>query len=222
MISIILNCFNPTKWQAHMTMACIAAIKKFTDGEYELIVIDNEPAWPILDVYKVFEPYTHIINEKNRTCTESYNQGAALAKGDILVFIQSDVFVNERTINKLAAYIESGKWDVVYPQQIEHSRQDILDLYKLKDGELAAFGYRDAGLLMITKEGFDKTGGWPEEYRNLLQEAAYYAKIDAAGLRWTSSTNAIITHIMAANNLSKDVATYNEEMAWDSKLYNGG
>lgn len=204
-----------------MTMACIAAIKKFTDPPYELIVIDNAPIYQIRDDYKVFEPYLHVINEENKTCTASYNQGAALAQGEILVFIQSDVFVHERTINKLATYLESGQFDVAYPQQIEHSRQDILDLYSSPDGKEISFGWRDAGLLMITREGFDKTGGWTEDYRNLLQEADFYAKIDDVGLRWTDKTNAIITHIMAANNLSKDTETYDKEMTWDAKLLHG-
>ena len=34
MISIILNCYDPTKIQRHMIMACLATIRKFTNQPY--------------------------------------------------------------------------------------------------------------------------------------------------------------------------------------------
>lgn len=197
-----------------MTMACMAAIRKFTDGDYEIIVVDNAPIHRIRDDYGVLAPFILIENKENRTCYESYNQGAEVAKGEYLVFIQSDVFCNEGTINKLVKYLE--KYDVAYPQQIELTREAIKKLYEVPDGEETEGGWRDAGMLAITREAFDKSGGWPEEFHNLLGEAAYYNKIDKAGLSWTAQTNAIITHIMAGNNLLKDESVYNKEMEHDA------
>lgn len=216
MTSIILNCYNPLKYQAHMTMACLAAIRKFTDTPYEIIVIDNEPVWQIRDDYHVLQPYTYVVNEVNQNCYACYNQGAKLAKGDKLVFIQSDVFCNEHTIDKLIKYLD--KYDVAYPQQIEMSREQIQHIYNTPDGEMTDFGWRDAGMLAITREAFDKSGGWDERYQNILGEKAYYQKIDDAGLDWTCNTNAIITHIMAGNNLSKDAELYDKEMEHDQNV----
>lgn len=199
-----------------MAMACLAAIRKFTDGDYEIIVVDNAPLHRIRDDYGVLAPFTLIENGENRNVYESYNQGAAAAKGEYLVFIQQDVFCNERTINKLVKYLE--QYDVAFPQQLEKSRWQMKELYQIPDGEEAPGGWRDAGMLAITREAFNKTGGWPEEFHNLLGEAAYYAKLQRAGLSWTASTNAVITHIMAGNNLLKEEGKYNEEMAHDAKL----
>lgn len=216
MISIILNTYSPKKNQRHMDMACLAAIRKFTDPEYEIIVVDNEPVFPIRDDYKVLEPYTLIENQNNETVYHSYNQGAEAAKGDKLMFIQSDVYVHERTINKLAVYLD--KWDVAFPQQIEMSRDQIKKIYAIPDGEPSGVGWRDAGLLAITREAFDKTGGWPDNFQNLLGEAAFYSRIADANLTWTDQTNAIITHIMAGHNLGKDQEVYDAEMAHDAEL----
>lgn len=199
-----------------MSMAAIAAIRKFTDPEFEIIIIDNCQVHRFRDDYGVLAPYTLIENIENKTVYESYNQGAELAKGEYLVFTQSDVFVNERTINKLVKYLE--EFDVAYPQQIELTREAVKEIYDTPDGTLTKGGYRDAGMLAITREAFAKTGGWDGRFRNLLGEAAFYERIDKAGLSWTAQTNAIITHIMAGNNLSKDDGLYNEEMAYDSKL----
>ena len=216
MISIILNAYDPTFWQRQMTMACIAGIRKFTDQPYELIVVDNELKFPIRDEYKVLEPYTHIVNEVNKTCYESYNQGAEVAKGEYLVFMQNDVFVHERTINKLVDYLKD--YDVAYPQQIPLHREQVKELYENHE---PMFGWRDAGMLAITRKAFDKTGGWDGRYRNLLGDKAFYLKIGDAGLSEVCTTDAIITHIMGANNWSKDKELYDNEMNYDANLEQG-
>lgn len=216
MISIILNSYSPKKYQRHMDIACVADIRRFTDAEVEIIIIDNDQTHRFRDDYKVLAPYTLVENKTNVNVYASYNQGASLATGDKLMFIQNDVFVHERSIDKLAVYLD--KWDVAFPQQIELSREQVKHLYDTPDGAATDFGWRDAGLLAITREAFDKSGGWDERYHNLLGEAAYYRRMEETGLSWTDHTNAIVTHIKAGNNLSKDEGLYNKEMEHDSKL----
>jgi GT2 family glycosyltransferase len=216
MISIILNSYNPTKAHTHMVMACLAAIRKFTDPEYEIIVVDNAPKWEIRDDYGVLKPFTLIENPENQTCYASYNIGASVAKGEYLVFVQQDVFCNELTINKLVKYLETH--DVAFPQQIELTRERIKEIYATPDGQPTNGGWRDAGMLAITRKAFDTVGGWDARFHNLLGEAAFYQKMDSAGLTWTCETNAIITHIMAGNNLLKADGEYNEQMQHDAKL----
>lgn len=216
MFSIILNSWNPTKAHLHTTMACLAAIRKFTDEPYEIIVVDNTPELGIRDDYHVLQPYTLIQNTDNHTVYESYNQGAEIAKYDKLFFIQSDVFVHERTLNKLAVYLDD--YDMVFPQQVPLSREEVKEIYTAKDGEATRLGGRDAGLLGITKEAFKRAGGWDGRFRNLLGEKAFYIRCDNAGVGWTCQTNAFITHIMAGNNLTKEDAIYNDEMAYDAQL----
>lgn len=225
MISIILNSYNPTRTHLHMTMACLAAITKFTDDPYEIIVIDNapenlidtsDPIFKIRDDYKVLHPYTYVLNKENQNVYHCYNQGAELAKYDKLVFIQSDVYCHERTINKLVKYLD--EWDMAFPQQVPVSRQDVKDIYKVNDGVLTRIGARDAGMLAITKEAFTRTGGWDDRFHNLLGEAAFFARCANAKVDWTDQTNAFITHLMAGNNLQKEEGLYNKEMHYDSKL----
>lgn len=216
MISIILNSYSPLKSQRHMDMACIADIRRFTDAEVEIIIVDNDQSHRFRDDYGVLAPYLIVENKTNENVYASYNQGAALATGDKLMFIQNDVFVHERTIDKLAIYLD--KWDICFPQQIELSREQVKHLYATPDGEMTEFGFRDAGLLAITREAFDKSGGWDDRFSNLLGEAAYFKKIARANLTWTDRTNAIVTHIKAGTNLSKDSELYNQQMEHDAKL----
>lgn len=216
MISIILNSYNPTRAHLHMTMCCLAQIRKFTDPPYEIIVVDNTPELGIRDDYHVLEPYRLIQNKKNHTVYYSYNQGAKKAKYDKLMFIQSDVFVHERTINKLAVYL--NEYDMAFPQQIPLSREDALKVMNTPDGQITDIGWRDAGLLAINKQAFNRVGGWDGRFKNILGEKAFYLKCDKEGIGWTCQTNAMITHIMAGNNLTKEAGLYNDEMKFDADL----
>lgn len=216
MISIILNTYDTNRVQRHMTQQCIASIRKYTEGEYELIIVDNEPTMGFYHEYDVYKPYTYIEVTPKENVYASYNRGAAVAKGDILMFIQNDVFVHEKAINRLAKYLK--KFDVAFPQQYPITRADVKKIKAVPDGGETHVGWRDAGLLAIRREAFDKTGGWDDRFHNLLGERAFYSRIDKAGLSWTDRTNAFVTHVMAGNNLQKDSTLYNEEMAYDAKL----
>jgi glycosyltransferase involved in cell wall biosynthesis len=216
MISIIINAYDVLKSQRHMTMACMGAIRSFTDPEYEIIVVDNCLTHRLRDDYGVLAPFLHIENEQNRNVYASYNQGARVAKGNYLIFMQNDVFVTERAINKLVEYLK--EFDVAYPQQIELSREQVKEIYNTPDGSTTPKGWRDAGMLAITSQAFAKTGGWDERFHNMLGEKAYYFKIDEVGLNWTSNTNAIVVHIKAGNNLSKPEELYNQEMDHDDEI----
>ena len=216
MISIILNCYDVNKAQRHSTMQCMADLRKFTDADFELIVVDNNQTHRLRDDYGVLQPFTLIENPENRNVYASYNQGAKIAKGDELFFIQNDVFVHERTIDKLSIYLK--EYEMAFPQQVPVSRKDVLQINKLKDGEVAHIGQRDAGLLAIRREAFERAGGWDDRFHNLLGEAAFYSRCGDAGVDWIDRTNAFVSHIMAGNNLQKDDETYNTEMAHDAEL----
>lgn len=216
MISIILNCYDVNKSQRHASMQCIADIRKFTDGEYEIIIIDNNQTHRFRDDYGVLAPYQLIENPENRNVYASYNQGAEIACGDELFFIQNDVFVHERTINKLSEYLKD--YEMAFPQQIPLSREDVKKIYTLDDREPADIGQRDAGLLAIRRSAFERAGRWDDRFHNLLGEAAFYARCANADVTWIDRTNAFISHIMAGNNLQKDEGLYGAEMAHDAKL----
>lgn len=216
--SVILNAYDTDRAQRHMTMACLAAIRKFTDVPYEVIVIDNVPQWAIRDEYKVLKIDNLIELPTLQTVYESYNIGAKEAKADVLMFIQSDVFVHEQTLNRLWEYLNSGEWDMAFPQQVPISRKDVLQIYEVGAAEPTHIGARDAGLVAITRKAFERAGGWDGRFRNLLGEKAFFQRCDDAGVRWIDHTNAFITHIMAGNNLRKAQDLYDEEMGHDAEL----
>lgn len=214
--SVILNRYDTNRVQLHTTMACLAAIRKFTDMPYEIIVVDNEPLYDIRDDYHVLEPYIKVVYTPKLYVFQAYNAGADLAKSDKLIFIQNDVFVHERTLNKLAVYLD--KFDYAFPQQVPISREDALKISNTPDGKETHIGALDEGMVGFKRRAFEKVGGWDERYHNMLGGRAMWERCNEGGLSRTDHTNCFITHIMAASNLAKDPKLYNEEMAHDSNI----
>ena len=225
-VSIIVSCFNNTRTATHMSMLCLDHIRKFTDPPYQLIVVDPVPKFPIRDDYKTLglENDPDTIWAKFPTdigYTAGMNKGAELATGEVLVFIQNDVFVREHWLPDLLWYIKDG-WDVVFPDQVPRSREYVKESYTREhSNEFAKKGGRDAGLMMITKSAFDKVKWNPE--LSLLAERDFYERMSKAGIRWIDTNKVLITHIMAATNLEildTNPNEYEKRMTKDAEAMN--
>src|SRR5437762_1881004 len=130
--SIIMTCKIRNKTEAHMSMTSIDCVGKYTNpDEYELIVTDPSPKpFAIRDDYQLLKIDKHLEPEPDPGYTACMNLGAKEAKGDYLVFLQNDVFVQEGWLPGLRQYLETGKWDVVFPDQTPRNREYVLDSYK--------------------------------------------------------------------------------------------
>ena len=209
-------------------MLCLDHIRKFTDPPYQLIVIDPAPKLPIRDDYKTLlldnPPDSIWLKlEKDPGYTRGMNMGAKKANGEVLIFIQNDVFVHEGWLPNLLWYIENG-FDVVYPDQVPRDRNYVLQSYQRHHNAPDAMkGGRDAGLMIIRKDIFEKAGGWNEKL-GILCDRDMYKRLDKAGARWTDTNKVFITHIMAASNrqlLEEDPKAYDKKMRKDAKILNG-
>ena len=208
--SIVICCFDFTRTLRHITMACISNIRRFTDEEdYELIIVDNEPMFPIRDDYKVLhlEKVKIVVNEKDRGYYASLNQGAKEATGDYFCFMQPDIFVHEGWLTGMRYYLENNMGDVVWPDQFPQTRAYIKESYVSSFEQGMGHGGREAGCLMITRVGFEKTGGWEERLFNEFGEAAFYQRIGKAGLRQVATNKSLVTHITAGTRYTM----------WDTK-----
>ena len=226
-VSIIVTCWNQKRTQDHISMLCLDHIRKYTDPPYQLIVVDPMPVLPIRDDYKTLrlenDPDTIWIKpDHDPGYTGSMNLGATHATGDILVFLQNDVFVPEGWLEKMKWYIENMLADCVIPDQCPRDREFVKNSYLMDNLTAMKYGSRDAGCLMITREAFAKTGGWNEKL-SLLAEKDFYDRMGKAGVRQIDTCKVMISHIMAATNrqlLEEDYAEYNRRMEEDAKKLN--
>lgn len=199
--SIIMTCYNQEPFQAHMTMAALANITRYTNPKsYELILMSDSEKFPVRDDYHVLK-----IDRYERTnglsYTQSMNKGAKLAKGEYLCFIQNDVFVWGDWLEDLKEYVLRNMADCVIPDQVPRSYEEV-EKIRLLDYEEAMFGSRDEGLIFITREAFKRTGGFNESL-TLLQARDFYERMANNSVRQIDTCKVIISHIMAATNLDR-------------------
>lgn len=217
--SIIINRFDQTTLAKHITYACMGNLFRFTDREdFELIIVDNRPDMTFKNDYNVFDVDLYIKNDKDIGFSASMNLGAGRSSGDVLCFMQTDVFVWEGWLKAMRHYIDNGLADVVFPDQIPHTREWVKDQYGLPT-ELAVAGWRDAGMIMMSRESFDKTGGWDEEFGAVFQDRVMFQRIGKAGLREVVTTKALVTHIMGGTNFSNE-AGYDKKMEIETEILN--
>ena len=220
--SVIVTAYNQTPFQAHMTMSAIANVTRYTNTEdYELILMSDSEKFPVRDDYHVLKIDKYIKTE-GESYTQAMNHGAKEAKGKYLVFLQNDVFVWENWLPDLRDYLEMEIADCVIPDQCPRDRDFVLKSYEMNHVEAMQYGSRDAGLLMITRKAFDKTGGWNENL-TLLCEKDFYQRMAQKGVRQIDTCRVMISHIMAATNLDRfhtKPEEYNKMMEHDAEILN--
>lgn len=207
---------------AHMTMASIANITRYTDPEdYEFILVSNDEKFPVRDDYKVLkiDRYERV---NNTTYNQAMNIGAKLAKGDYLCFIQNDVFVWEYWLNDLKEYILRNLADCVIPDQVPRDRAFVKQAQMMDYEEAMKYGSRDEGLMFMTREAYDQMKGFRDDLK-ILQGKDTLERMANAGVRQIDTCKVMISHIMAATNLSllhKDPKEYDERMKHDAAILN--
>jgi len=193
--SIIMCAYDvENRYQRWITSTAIDNIQRYTNrDEYELILVDNEPRWELDTKLHHLEIDKHIRLKKDIGYSRSMNYGFKKSNPDynMCCFIHNDVFVWEGWLPKLIECLDKYETDIIIPNQGVILRQDVLDSYEDKGRQLD----NDAGVMLMTKETFKKTGGWPRELKSIFHDGGFRKKIAIAGLRLVPTRNEVlITH----------------------------
>ena len=196
--------YDRTPVHRNITSAALGNINMYTDKEdYELILIENEPLGALNQKYQLFTLDHYIIKDKDIGISASRNLGAKLAdkKSEYFCFIDNDVFVWEGWLPKLRSYIESGEWDAMWPHQCSTTREFVKKSYELDSDDA---GNDDAGLILITREAFKRTGGWDKRFFSVYHELMFRKRMSNANVRIRCTNRVIITHLNGATTFNSD------------------
>ena len=143
--------------------------------DVEIVVVDNNseehPSW----IKKQFENIRLIQNTKNLGFAAACNQGAKIAKGEWLLFLNPDVSIGEKDIFQMVEYAEKHKIDACSPQTTNESYKKPLPtpltllvefsfLKRLITLTLFRVKTLTGGCLLIRYEVFKKIKGWDEQF----------------------------------------------------------
>src|SRR6266540_3676763 len=103
--SIIVPSYN----QGHFISQTIDSILNQSYKNVEILVIDGGSTDSTVEILKKYKGKIFWLSEKDRGQTHAINKGLALAKGDIITFLNSDDYYLDGTLDKVARQFQSKK-----------------------------------------------------------------------------------------------------------------
>ncbi|MCH9697370.1 MAG: glycosyltransferase [Gammaproteobacteria bacterium] len=227
-VSIIIPVYN----QFLHTYNCLQSLSKLpTSTGFEVLVIDDCSSDETESTIKVVTGMTYHRKQHNSGFIESCNQGAALAKGEFLVFLNNDTLVHDQWLDALLTVFERfadtglvGS-KLVYPDGSlqeaggivfsdasgwNYGRNDQAD--KPEYNFVRKVSYCSGASIMIRKELFEQLGRFDERYK-----PAYYEDTDLAfavrqlGLHAYYQPASVVTHfegVTSGTDLASGVKQY--------------
>lgn len=115
MISIIVPYYNSAKYIEKL----LKSIENQTDNNYELIIINDyskkeERDFLIKSLEKYNINYLYLENDRNLGVGQTRNKGMKYAKGEYIVFIDSDDWVDNNFVKKINQNLKNKKVDILF------------------------------------------------------------------------------------------------------------
>lgn len=191
-VSVIVRAYGPQ----YLLDACLAALHK--DGEeHEIIVVDNATGWPVTEDVVV------VRNAENRGCTAASNQGAAIATGDILIFLDVDTEPQPGWMTPLVSAMTQPGIAMAGPKLLYPTGGiQCAGIVVHKMGGHNRLTDEPAGLapgitgacMGIRRDVFDEVGGLDEEYWNGFDDVDLCLTVSHKGFGIWYEPNAVVIH----------------------------
>lgn len=176
MISVVVPIFNVEKYLAE----CIESILNQTYTKFELILVNDgstDNSLEICNQYSKKDNRIKIVNKKNGGLSDARNAGIDIAKGEYIIFIDSDDFINKNMFKIMFDIAKSKNADIVQCSYKEfYNKEDINDSsiinneFELKELTPieALYGFYDEKKSGLT------TVAWNKLYKTKLFEGIRY------------------------------------------------
>lgn len=211
LVSIVIPVYN----KALYTFNCLLSVLLNSDGvSYEVIVVDDGSTDETQSMLAEIENIRVEVNQKNVGFGHTCNNGARLATGRYIAFLNNDTQVHKGWLSALVEVAESDSSaglvgaKLVYPDGTLQEAGGIV----WRDGSAWNYGRRDdpekpeynyvrdvdycsAACVLVPRNLFEKAGGFSSLY-----EPAYYEDTDLAftiremGYRVIYQPKAVVTH----------------------------
>ena len=173
---------------------CVDSILNQTYADFELILVDDgspDRCPEICDQYAATDARIRVIHKPNGGLSEARNFGIQAAKGDYLVFVDSDDAMMPDALEKLSKCTES------YPDII------ITELYNTTDMRLDRIAQKNLFALLQMKD------------EHSVISFVFRKKAHS----WASVQYILRRQMVVEHHLQYDVGYYHEDMGWTPRLF---
>lgn len=162
LVSVIV----PVKNSSKTLSQCIRSIKRSYYKKYEIIIVDDHSADHSIEIAKGYN--CKVIEVKDGSgANNARNIGASAAKGDILMFVDSDIVIGRETMLGIVESLEENYIDaVVGIYTAKHRHESLVSQYKnlwvrysyIKSPP--AIDWLFGSISGIKRQAFEKLGGF--------------------------------------------------------------
>ena len=218
MMSVILVLFN----RAEYTYQCLESIKANADVPYEVILVDNASSDDTPELLNRIENATIVRNAENIGFLKACNQGAEIARGKWLLFLNNDTQIMPSLFSCLLQTTEKITGCGAVGAKLIHSDGKLQEAGSIiwKDGSCSGYGrgddpfkpeysflrevpYCSGACLFVKKEIFSEAGMFNERFA-----PAYYEETDLCmrirelGYKVVYQPAAVLIHYEFGSSLS--------------------
>jgi GT2 family glycosyltransferase/tetratricopeptide (TPR) repeat protein len=219
LVSIII----PTLNRLDLTRRCLESIRQDDAGSpYEVIVVDNgsrDGTTEFLKTQQADGQLRSVLNSENVGFARACNQGARLARGEHLLFLNNDTEVRAGWLDALIEIVQADKnvsavgSKLLFPDgTIQHAGVAILDDRKLPDplvarhihyrkpasdpgaSVLCAYPALTAACLLVRRAAFDSIGGFDDGFWNGYEDIDLCFRLSAAGGTLVYQPSSVVVH----------------------------
>jgi rSAM/selenodomain-associated transferase 2 len=188
-LSIIIPALNEA---AHIAQS-LAPLQSIRERGVEVIVVDGGSTDQTVSQS---EPLADRLIMSARGRATQMNAGAAVAHGDVLLFLHADSSLPDQADDLIIDAIKNGHSWGRFDVNIRgaHFMLAVIAWFINHRSKLSGISTGDQGLF-VTRNTFDRVGGFPSQplmedveickrLRKLTQPACLYARISTSGRRW--------------------------------------
>ena len=227
-LSIIIPAYN--NWQ--YTVHCLKSICENTDGDYEVIVVDDASTDETAKVLSEVNNLCLIRNKQNAGFIESCNHGAKESKGEYVLFLNNDTMVTKNWLPPLFEIIVredvgAAGSKLVYPNGKLQEAGSIV----WNDGSCWNYGrgydpdepeynyvreidYCSGACLLVKRELFEKIGGFDKKFKpGYYEDTDLCLSIRNLGYKVMYQPLSVIVHlegITSGTSTSSGIKRYQE------------
>ena len=215
--SVVCSIIIPVWNRADLTEQCLVQLAAVTRGcEYEVILVDNGSTDRTPELLATLSGDVRIIrNEKNHGFAVACNQGAKVAQGRYLVFLNNDTIPLEGWLTALVQEVEASPDVAVVGSKLLYEDGTIqhggvafslvygtaYHLYLRMPANAVMVNRRrelqavTAACMLVRREAFERVGSFDEGFRNGFEDVDLCLKIRDQGSRIVYQPQSTLYHL---------------------------